>query len=217
MAALPPVGHTRPPALWDPVIRLSHWTIALVVLVNAVLTRGGSPIHVWAGWVGLGLLTLRLVWGLIGPAEARFSAFPPNPLAALGHIGQLLRGRPDDYPSHNPAGAMMAYALWALLAVVIATGLIMTGGRTPMQVSADQAAVDAGDWSALVKDGESGEDGDDEDGAFKEAAEEMHEIAANLILALVLLHVAGVAVESRALGRNLVRPMLTGSPEARRK
>lgn len=208
MAASLRSGRVKPPALWDPVVRLTHWVIAIVVLLNAVLTEGGSTLHVAAGWAGMAMLALRLVWGLVGPGAARFSAFPPAPLKALRHLGGLARGDVPDYPSHNPAGAIMAYALWGLLAVVTATGLYMTGGATPMQVAADQAAVDSGDWSALVKsdDGET-----DEDGGWKEAAKEVHEVAANLILILVLLHVAGVAVESRALRRNLVAPMLLGS------
>jgi cytochrome b len=218
MAAPSGSALVRPPVLWDPVIRLTHWIIALVVLSNAVLTRGGSSIHVWAGWIGLGLLVLRLVWGLIGPAEARFSAFPPRPLAGLRHLRQLAFGKVPHYPSHNPAGALMAYALWGLMATMMLTGLVMTGGRTPMQVADEQAAVAAGDWSVLVKTAESGEnaeDGEAGDGGWKEAAEEVHEVASNLILFLVLLHVAGVFAESRAMGRNLVRPMLTGRSEGR--
>lgn len=202
--ALP--GPDAPPALWDPVVRLTHWSLALVVLGNALVTRGGNPLHVALGWAGLAVLALRLIWGLIGPREARFSAFPPNPVAALRHLGQLARGRPETHPSHNPAGAVMAYALWACLAATTATGLVMTQGRTPMQVAADQAAVDSGEWSALVKDG----DETAEDGALGELAEEVHEVTANLILLLAVLHVAGVVVESRALRRNLVAPMLSG-------
>jgi cytochrome b len=195
--------------LWDPIVRLTHWTLAVIVLVNAVLTEGGSAIHVWAGWAGLGLLVLRLIWGLLGPTEARFSAFPPNPLGALSHLSTLLAGRVREHPTHNPAGALMAYALWATLAVLMATGLVMTGGQTPMQMDEIRASVAKGDWSVLVEEGET----DDEDSGLSEAAEEVHEVAGNLILVLVLLHVAGVVVESRALRRNLVRPMLFGPRE----
>lgn len=201
------------PTLWDPVVRITHWVIALVVLLNAILTEGGGTLHVALGWAGMAMLALRLVWGLVGTPAARFRAFPPAPLAALRHLGALVRGPVPEYPSHNPAGAMMAYALWALLAVVMGTGLYMTGGATPMQVAADQAAVDKGDWSALVKT----EDSPDEGGSGKKAAEEVHDVAANLILVLVLLHVAGVAVESRAMGRSLVAPMLLGRKTAEAK
>lgn len=212
-ASLPAAGPS--PTLWDPVVRLTHWSVALIVIGNALLTGGGSTLHVSLGWAGMAILVLRLVWGLIGPPEARFSAFPPNPVAALRHMAQLARGRPQAHPSHNPAGAAMAYALWVMLAVVIGTGLVMTGGRTPMQVAADQAAVASGDWAALVSDSDG--KAEDKDGTLRHLAEEVHGVAANLILFLAVLHVAGVAVESRALRRNLVRPMLTGERGSRDK
>ena len=206
MAAPQDAGPAQPVTLWDPIVRLTHWSIAVVVLLNAVLTEGGSGLHLWAGWAGMGLLVLRLIWGLLGPSEARFSAFPPNAAAALAHLGALLSGRVREHPSHNPAGALMAYALWAMLAVLTVTGLMMTGGKTPMQMDEIRATVAAGDWSVLVEEGESGET----EGGLGEIVEEVHEVAGNLILFLVLLHVAGVAMESRALRRSLVRPMLFG-------
>jgi cytochrome b len=198
-----------PPSLWDPVVRLTHWGIAIATLMNALLTKGGSLTHVYVGWLAMALLVMRLVWGVLGPVEARFSAFPPNPVAALRHMGQLLTGRVDHYPSHNPAGAVMVYAFWLTLASVIVTGLYLTGGATPMQVAADQAAVASGDWSALIKESD-GESSEDEDKGLRHTAEEVHEVAANLLLFLAALHVAGVFVESRAMRRNLVKPMVLG-------
>ncbi len=197
-----------PPSLWDPVVRLTHWGIAVSVLLNAALDEGGSLLHVSLGWLVMALLLLRLVWGVLGPAEARFSAFPPNPVAALRHLGQLVSGRVREHPSHNPAGAMMAYAFWACLALVTVTGLYMTGGATPMQVAAEKAAVASGDWSALIKESEG--ESSDEDRGLRHTAEEVHEVVANLLLILAALHVAGVLVEARAMRRNLVAPMVLG-------
>jgi cytochrome b len=199
------------PALWDPVVRLTHWGIASAVLLNALVTEGGSLTHVSLGWVGMALLLLRLIWGVLGPAEARFSAFPPNPVAALRHLATLLAGAPREHRSHNPAGALMVYAFWVTLSAVIATGLVMTGGATPMQVARDKAAVASGDWSALVKKSDSAE----EDSGLRHTAEEIHTMAANLLLLLAVLHVAGVALESRAMRRNLLAPMLLGKGDRR--
>ena len=179
----------QPPTLWDPVVRLSHWVIAAVVVGNGLLTAGGSVLHVWLGWIGLGFLVLRLLWAFVGPSEARFTSFPPRPRSAIEHVRHLAQGRPPEYRSHNPAGAIMVYALWASLAVVIGTGLWMTGGETPFQAAQHaQAARHIGD--SLIKD--------------------IHEVGANLLLILAVLHLGGVAVESVALRRNLVRPMLLG-------
>lgn len=205
---LPAGNRVTPPLVWDPVVRLTHWGIAVAVLLNALVTKGGSLTHVSLGWLVMALLLLRLVWGALGPAEARFSAFPPNPVAAIRHLRQLLSGQVGHYPSHNPAGALMVYAFWAVLAVVTATGLVLTGGATPMQVAAEKAAVASGDWSALIKDSEG--ESSDGDKSLRHTVEEVHDVAANLLLLLAALHVAGVFVEGRAMRRNLVAPMLMG-------
>ena len=204
-----PGAHAAPDTArpWDPVVRLTHWTLAAAVIANGLLTKPGGTVHVWIGWAALAVLALRLLWGLIGPPEARFTSFLPDPQAAIGHLFDLVRGRPRDHASHNPAGALMAYALWACLAVVIATGLVMTDFRSPVTIAEEKAAVTAGDWSVLVD--EDGKEEHDEVG-LGDTAEEVHEIVANLMLLLAMLHVAGVVVESRALGRNLVRGMVTG-------
>jgi cytochrome b len=198
---LPPKGQVLPS--WDPLLRLAHWGIAGVVLANYAFTKEGGSVHIALGWAGMALLLLRLIWGFVGPREARFASFPPNPMAALRHLGGLLRGKAPQYPSHNPAGALMAYALWACLAVLMLTGLGMSG-LSPFAQADLEAAVAEGDWSVLVE-----EDGDAEgESPYADVLEEVHEVAANLILILAFLHVAGVAVESRALRRNLLAPML---------
>ena len=204
-------GQAKPLPSWDPLLRLTHWGIAAVVLGNYALTKEGGSVHIALGWAGLGLLVLRLIWGFVGPREARFSSFLPNPLAALRHLVGLTKGQAPHFPSHNPAGAMMAYALWACLAVLIGTGLMMTGA-TPMKQAELEAAVAAGDWSVLVEEGEGAED---DESPYGEAIKEVHEVAANLILLLAFLHVAGVVVESRVMGRNLVRPMLIAARRRR--
>lgn len=208
------------PVLWDGVVRLTHWGIAAVVIGDSLLTTGGGFWHVTLGWAGAGLLGLRLVWGVVGRREARFSAFPPDPAAALRHLVELLAGRPREYPSHNPAGAMMVYTLWLSLAVVIGTGLAMTGGATPQAVWAQERILEEGDWSQLVTttgEGDAaGEMGEGKRDAGASLLRSLHGAFANLLLGLSLLHVGGVVLESRALRRNLVLPMLGGASEDRK-
>lgn len=198
-------GTVVPPDPWDPLVRITHWLMALAVLMNGLIDKAGSTLHVWIGWAVIALLATRLAWGFVGPRAARFTAFPPSPRAAIAHLRDLAGGRPKEHPSHNPAGAMMAYALWGCLAVVAATGLVMTDAKSPVAIAEEKAAVAAGNWAALAAVPESGDDK-----GLKDVAEEVHEVVANLLLILAALHVGGVAVESRALRRNLVRPMLSG-------
>ena len=61
---------------WDPLVRLTHWGVAAGIVANGAFTEEGSGLHLWVGYGVGALLALRLLWGVIGPPEARFSAFP---------------------------------------------------------------------------------------------------------------------------------------------
>ena len=207
----PPTGNAGRRG-WDPLVRLTHWGIALAVLLNGLLLEEGKTFHVWVGYAAFGLLLLRLLWGLVGTGNARFSSFPPSLSAARAHLRDLLEWRHRDYPSHTPLGAWMAYTLWALLLVVALTGVAMENDPFPQNGGEEPAG-----WASYFSEhdeeeedehgeGRNGEH-DDEEGLLGE----VHETAANLILILAALHVAGVGVESRLSGVNLVRRMLPGT------
>ncbi|WP_197042156.1 cytochrome b/b6 domain-containing protein [Sandarakinorhabdus oryzae] len=198
----PPPGQRR---RWDPLVKLTHWTIALAVLANAIITEEGSGPHVWVGYGLAAILGLRLLWGLIGPAEARFSAFAPSLRRALAHVGDIVAGRHVEHRSHNPLGALMVYAIWGCLLVIIGTGIGMSGlpGDTGQHEAGEavQATVPA---TASADDDEAA--GEREEGPLGE----VHEAAANLLYGLILLHIGGVIFESRRSRRNLALAMLPG-------
>lgn len=112
--------------VWDILVRITHWTVAVLVIGELTVLDEDWAVHRWAGYVVLALVALRLVWGLIGPRHARFSSFPPSLRAARTHLAGMLRGRHEPYLSHNPLGALMAYNLWASLVAVCVTGIMMT-------------------------------------------------------------------------------------------
>jgi cytochrome b len=112
--------------VWDIFVRVTHWTVAGLVLAELTILDEDWAVHRWAGYAVLGLVGLRLVWGLIGTRYARFSAFPPSLKAARAHLAALSRGRDQPYLSHNPLGALMIYNLWVSLVAVCATGFLMT-------------------------------------------------------------------------------------------
>ncbi len=192
---------------WDPLVRITHWGIAAAVVINRLVTEGGSQAHVWIGLALAALLALRLGWGFVGPVEARFTSFPPSPRRAVEHVRDILAGRHVSHRSHNPLGALMAYALWASLAVVIASGIAMTGFPPRAHAEGDERPA-AASTVLMDEDEEAGEGGEGEGGG--EIAEEIHEIAANLLLALAALHLVGVAFETRRSGRQIVLAMIGG-------
>lgn len=114
--------------VWDIFVRVTHWSVAVLVIADLTVLDPDWAVHRWAGYVVGVLVALRLIWGLIGTRHARFSAFPPNLKAARAHLAGLLRGRHETHLSHNPLGALMAYNLWASLAAVTVTGIVVTTG-----------------------------------------------------------------------------------------
>lgn len=214
------------PRRWDPVVRLTHWGVVCAVIGNALVTEEGSGWHVWVGYGLAALLALRLLWGLIGPAEARFTAFPPSPGRAIAHLGEIRRGEVVRHRSHNPLGALMAYAIWTTLAVIVGTGIAMAGPppANPGVLRGEAGEYGEGvasssynlvDWIAPPAradsdEGEEGEEGEEAGDGGEELFEEVHEIAVNLLYVLIALHLMGVIFETRRSGREIVGAMIPG-------
>ncbi|TMV08594.1 cytochrome B [Ruegeria sediminis] len=116
----------RDTLVWDPLVRLIHWSLALTILVNGAITDDESKLHEWVGYAALGLVAIRLLWGGIGSRNARFSAFPPSPMRAVSHVRRVLRGDHTVQLSHNPLGALMVYNLWLTVIALGVTGYMMT-------------------------------------------------------------------------------------------
>lgn len=187
-----------PATKWDGLVRVTHWGVAAAVVANSVLVAEGGGVHVWIGCAAAGLFAARIVWGLIGPAPARFTAFPPNPAAAIRHVGDIVAGRRRDHPSHNPLGALMVWALWAMLALVVLSGIALRQSELASVTIPGAKAIGA------LYPGLTGEGGE-------ELWEDVHEAAANLLFLLAALHVAGVVFETRRMGRQVVRAMIGGT------
>lgn len=111
---------------WDLFIRLFHWSLVAGFALNAAILDDESVWHERVGYTILALVGLRILWGIVGPRRARFSAFPPSLSAALHHLGEIARGIVHPHESHNPLGALMVYNLLATLLLTGLTGWLMT-------------------------------------------------------------------------------------------
>jgi cytochrome b len=134
MATIPAAlqaGGASPPAtvkVWDPFVRVFHWS--LVALFAAAFMTGDEVewLHVRIGYAILGLIALRLLWGIIGPRHARFASFVRGPRAVMAYLRDVALLRAPRYLGHNPAGAAMIVALLVLLLGTGYTGYLMTTG-----------------------------------------------------------------------------------------
>ena len=176
--------------IWDPLVRVFHWTLAAAFLTAYLVEDDWLGLHVVAGYTVLALVLFRLVWGAIGTRHARFTDFVRSPAVVLAYLKDALAIRARRYLGHNPAGGAMVIALLVSLTFTAVSGLALYGYG---EFSGPLAGLMQG---APVWLGN--------------ALEETHEFFANFTLLLVLLHLAGVALASLQHGENLVRSMVTG-------
>ncbi|MDJ0931913.1 cytochrome b/b6 domain-containing protein [Breoghania sp.] len=170
---------TRPDEVrvWDPLVRVLHWSLVAAFAFAFLTGDEWKSAHETAGYVIVGLVVFRILWGLVGPHHARFTNFVRGPPSAVvDFLRASARMKALRHIGHNPAGGAMVVLLLIMLAVITGTGIMMITDRF---------------WGV-------------------EWVENVHEIAVNLTLGLVILHVAGVVLASFEHGENLARAMVTG-------
>jgi cytochrome b len=174
--------------IWDLPTRLFHWTLAALVVFSIVTANiGGNWVqwHFYSGYAILTLIAFRLAWGFAGGRYARFSSFLFGPSAILA----ALRGAPGAprTPGHNPLGSLSVFALLASIGVQAAIGLF-----------ANDDIASEGPLAKFVSK------------ALSDRLTSLHHQNADLIVALVVLHLLAIAFYLLRKRENLVRPMLTG-------
>lgn len=106
--------------LWSPLVRLTHWGVAGLVLFN--LFNDTGRVHRWAGYVAAALVVCRLIYGArqrrLSPARIRI----PPLHEVWGHLADLLAGRAHPTRGHNPVGMWAALIMWALVLSLGVTG-----------------------------------------------------------------------------------------------
>lgn len=200
----PDAGTKRVVRVWDPLIRVFHWSIVAAFAVAWLSAEELDTVHEVAGYVVAGLVAFRLIWGLVGSRYARFSQFLKGPRAVMSYLGDMARGKERRYLGHNPAGAAMIVALLVTLSGTALTGWLMA--------EPDRLAL-LPDMPQIVAPARADDDGGAESGA-EDVLEEVHETLANLMLLLVALHVGGVVLASFRHHENLARAMVTGDKRA---
>ena len=110
--------------VWDPLVRILHWGLAILIFSN-FLNEDGHTAHRWIGYVATGFVLVRIVWGFVGTQHARFSDWFPSPRRVIEYTKLKLSGQAPRYIGHNPAGGAMIVVLLVLLATVGTSGWMM--------------------------------------------------------------------------------------------
>ncbi len=177
--------------IWDLPTRIYHW-LQLLVVVGALLSGFFAPewwlsYHVWLGYALIALLVFRIVWGFFGPEYSRFSSFIFSPTKLIAHIKAIKEGKPLHFFGHNPLGALMIFALIAVLLGISLSGLINLGGVENQGALAGFVDYASGDIAGKV-----------------------HLLLAFALIAMIFLHILGVVVEGKISKSNLTKSMIDG-------
>ena len=179
----PNTSKTKQVKVWDILVRVTHWTVAAGIIANLLFTEDGSELHEYVGYTVLGLVVVRLLWGLVGTRYARFTSFFPTPTRLKHHLSALSVRRVDEqHLGHNPLAAIMMLSLWAVIIGLGVTGYLME--------------TDIFSHIQLLGN--------------KDVLEEIHELLANSLYLLVPLHIVAAIAMSYWQRQNLIKSMITG-------
>ena len=176
--------------VWDFWVRLFHWLLVLLVITLFVTGKVGGNWLEWhklAGYAVLGLVLFRIVWGLVGSHHARFAHFVRGPDTVLRYMRGLLRGETGRSLGHNPVGALSVLAMLSVVAVQAVTGLF-----------ANDDVMLEGPYASMVSK------------ELSDLLTRIHKINANVLIALVTLHLLAIAYYFFVKKENMVRAMVTG-------
>lgn len=189
----------RKEKIWDLVTRVWHWAFAIAVCAGWILGEYMSfdtvRWHFYNGYVVLGLLAFRLLWGLVGPAPVRFHNFFPTPAGLWRYLKRFYRRQPSGAPGHNPLGALSVYALLLVVLGQAGSGLFLESDdyfeSAPLHSSAPKAVVST--------------------------MSTVHHTLSSFIFVLVIMHVAAIGFYLIWKRENLIQPMITGWKWVRRQ
>lgn len=194
--------------VWDPMVRLFHWSLVIAFILCYISGEEESDLHLFSGYAILGLISFRVIWGLIGTKYARFNNFIYRKEAVIAYLKSLVSRKPKHYTGHNPAGGWMVIALILSLFITTLSGLKLYAveeGLGPFANNLPQVQLIS---SAYADSDEHNNEGEDD--FWEEFWEEIHEFFANFSVFLIFLHVSGVFVSSLLHKENLVKAMITG-------
>lgn len=180
---------TRQILVWDAPTRIFHWATALSFLL-LWLTHESSQLldfHVFAGYLLFGLLLFRIIWGFIGTEYAKFYHFCYGGRSVYSYLSSLFSKEPQHFIGHNPAGSLAIWLILLLGLTASISGVMLLGAE-------ERHGLLAG-WFSFQD---------------SEMIREVHEIAANLMLLVIIIHISGVIIAGRLHHENLAKSMMTG-------
>lgn len=112
--------------IWDAPTRVFHWlqVISIAGAYSISESERYRDVHVALGYILLGLIVFRLLWGFVGTRYARFSSFFFKPGEIIAYLLSLFKGKSKHYLGHNPAGSVSVWLLLSFGLFICVTGVM---------------------------------------------------------------------------------------------
>ena len=193
-----PHSLTHPQRVFDPLLRVLHWVIALSIVALIVTSQTAEwfedgpyektlwNLHILTGYVlSAGLLT-RLLWGVVGPISARWRDMW-HPAVWKDSFTKLLL--PTQHRAgHDPIASLAYLFAYAVMALMVGTGL----GLAASEFQTGPLAGWLGNMPWL-----------------EDVLGEPHEVGFALMLGFIGLHMAAL-VYHQIRGERVAQSMVTG-------
>jgi cytochrome b len=111
--------------LWDPLVRLFHWSLVFIFIANYFVNEEGDDWHQWLGYAAVAWLLVRFFWGFFGQGAARWADFFPTPARMANHVRALRRGEPYHRMGHSPLGGLVMIVMMLCVLALGVTGYMM--------------------------------------------------------------------------------------------
>ena len=189
---------THPQRVFDPLLRLLHWVIVLSI-VSLIATSQLADwfehepfektlwnVHILTGYVLTASVLTRLLWGLVGPANARWRDlwYPTVWKDSLKNMRLPKVHR----AGHDPLASLAYLFAYGVMALMIVTGL----GMAASEFQAGPLAAWLGDVKWL-----------------EDVLGEPHEVGFTLMLGFIGLHLAALVFHQLS-GERVAQSMITG-------
>ncbi len=181
--------------VWDLPVRLFHWLLVLCICGSYATAKAGfnwTKFHFWIGYTTLGLVAFRIIWGFVGPRNARFTTFVAGPSRVMAYLRTLLKRDSPVTTGHNPLGGMVVILMLLMLGAQATTGLFLID-NTEVWTAPYYPVVSAATAATLGK---------------------FHHLNFDVLFWVICLHVLAIIFYKVYKRQNLVLPMITGSRPA---
>ena len=178
--------------VWDIPTRLFHWSL-VAAYAGVFFTSKNERFleyHTIAGYVALGLVAFRVLWGFTGNRYSRFRDFVKGYTEVGSFLKKAIRLGFPRYIGHNPAVGWVVVFMLVLTAVIVSTGIVTYGGE-------ENRGVLAGVFSF---------------GAAN-AARNVHILLADVAIAAIVTHICAALFHDFVMKENIILSMITGTKE----